>query len=501
MDWSNTPPIDSTDWHARFGGQEWRYTSAGVFLRSAPNTPLRSDGEPRTCRTILSLYGDDIHRASVSHGVPPELIVMTIATETAFARDDNFTGPRTFRWEAGVEVRDVSPPTMGDYSAGPMQTLATAARDVIRRLHLPHDAFAVAPHFATRPAPAPASHPLYDARLNIDIGTAEIKSRLALTGFDPILVAAAYNSGGLRETSSNVWRLRSHGDHLDRASKWFGDACFLLAALRQGAQPESIRVGPADARPTGSSAMPVTLLIEHIPPEDFEEQFNDYVDSDADVEIIPEGGGLNTLRVTYAHADGPGLIPTDPLPAGLSQPDRDGYVICVDRLRVDTRNGKRRTVGVYQAYFNRVAIPNISGWVAERPGPGDNSATGRMAKARIKAGTYPLFTHLGGGRYRTFGHLDPCPLPQTPRPCIGVGDTGARAGILIHCAKGFLWSEGCLNLSASLPNARADIDYQDSISRVLGLIADMKGKLGNRFPTINNRRIEGGWLIITGEPM
>jgi peptidoglycan L-alanyl-D-glutamate endopeptidase CwlK len=61
----------------------------------------------------------------------------------------------------------------------------------------------------------------------------EIASRWKLTGDDPILIAAAYNSGGLRKApTKNRWHLSSHGNHLDRAARWFGDACAVIAALR-----------------------------------------------------------------------------------------------------------------------------------------------------------------------------------------------------------------------------------------------------------------------------
>jgi peptidoglycan L-alanyl-D-glutamate endopeptidase CwlK len=73
---------------------------------------------------------------------------------------------------------------------------------------------------------------LYAGGPNIDIGTAEIRSRMAKTGLDPILIAAAYNAGGIYESEQNEWHLRSAHDHLDRASKWFGDACFILSAFR-----------------------------------------------------------------------------------------------------------------------------------------------------------------------------------------------------------------------------------------------------------------------------
>lgn len=233
INWSATPVVQSVDWTSMFGGQEWRIDARGVYLRARPDVPQRTPGAPTTCQNILSVYGPAIYKASLAYGVPPELIVMTIATETAFARDWDFTGPRTFRWEAHVLVRDVSPQTRGDYSAGPMQTLATTARDVIRRMELDYpDPFAVAPYYPTRPSPAPARNPLYGGDANIDLGTAEIKSAWQKTGSDPILVAAAFNAGGLYRTDQNPWHLRSHNDHLDRAAAWFGDACFVLAPLR-----------------------------------------------------------------------------------------------------------------------------------------------------------------------------------------------------------------------------------------------------------------------------
>jgi peptidoglycan L-alanyl-D-glutamate endopeptidase CwlK len=129
----------------------------------------------------------------------------------------------------------MSPPFKGSYSAGPMQVLATTARELIatkgKAYQLALDREAVAPALRKRPVPAPRTHPLYDAATSIALGTAAIRRQLALTGDDPILVAAAYNSGGLYRSRSNAWRLRSHGDHLDRAARWYGDACAVLAEM------------------------------------------------------------------------------------------------------------------------------------------------------------------------------------------------------------------------------------------------------------------------------
>ncbi|HHY49865.1 MAG TPA: hypothetical protein GYA10_08975, partial [Alphaproteobacteria bacterium] len=116
--------------HRRFGGRAWRWDGEGVH---AEGRLWRTVGEPVTCRAILALHGDAIHAAARRYGVAPALIVMTIATETAAARHAGFTGPATFRWERHVLNRDVAVPFRGSYSAGPMQVLATTARDLIRR--------------------------------------------------------------------------------------------------------------------------------------------------------------------------------------------------------------------------------------------------------------------------------------------------------------------------------------------------------------------------------
>src|SRR5690606_33497523 len=121
----------------------------------------------------------------------PALILMTIATETASARVHGFTGPATFRWEPHVLNRDIAPTFRGTYSAGPMQILATTARDLIATrgadYGLNYASLATAPALRQRPPTVPAALPLYDARTNVDLGAAVIRRQLRLTGNDPIL--------------------------------------------------------------------------------------------------------------------------------------------------------------------------------------------------------------------------------------------------------------------------------------------------------------------------
>jgi peptidoglycan L-alanyl-D-glutamate endopeptidase CwlK len=211
--------VSASDWHARFNGQRWRADAGGVYTKGFDDgrSPMRTDGQPVTMRRIWALLGDAILAASRKHGIPPALIMMVIATETASYRNYGFTGPFTFRWEPGVKVNDVTPNLFGDYSVGPMQILATTARWVIGTQRLDYDAFKTAPVFERRPEP-PQSLPLYDAAANIDIGAAVIRQRWAQSGDDPILVAASYNAGGVYSSDDNPWRIRCYGNHLDRAA-------------------------------------------------------------------------------------------------------------------------------------------------------------------------------------------------------------------------------------------------------------------------------------------
>jgi|GEM_PF-2985908 Soluble lytic murein transglycosylase and related regulatory proteins (some contain LysM/invasin domains) len=229
------PPLSDLElplqFQSRFGGREWCTTPEGVLIRENGKTQLlRTAGEPITCTRIWELYGTIIREVSARHNVPAALIMMTIATETGFARQQNFTGPVTFRWEPGVRVTDLGEPRYGDYSAGPMQTLASTARAIIRMKGLPLDPFAVAPPYERRPEP-PATHPMYDPAISIELGAAVIRDVWDQHNGDPILAAACYNAGGIKESTSNPWRLRCAGDHLDRAARWYGDACAVLAKV------------------------------------------------------------------------------------------------------------------------------------------------------------------------------------------------------------------------------------------------------------------------------
>ena len=198
--------------HSRFGGRVWRYDETGVH---ADGILWRTPGEPVTCRAILDRHAGPILAAARRHGVNPALVVMTVAVETGGLRRDGFTGPRSFRWEAHVVNRDMAPPFSGTYSAGPMQILATTARDLIvthgKPFGLRYDPFRIAPAYRAPPVPPPAQHPLYAAEANIDLGTAAIRRQLRLTGDADLSCTPPKQRRPLRRPRHIHWRLRSHG--------------------------------------------------------------------------------------------------------------------------------------------------------------------------------------------------------------------------------------------------------------------------------------------------
>jgi hypothetical protein len=151
---------------------------------------------------------------------------------------------------------------------------------------------------------------------------------------------------------------------------------------------------------------------------------------------------------------------------------------------------------MYQAYFNGQTL-SISGMTAKCQLPGDNGISGKQLHNCISAGTYPLSTHAGAtGKYSTTRYSTAQSVGARPYPAIRVENTGQRDGILIHCAKGYLWSIGCINLGSQLNNAGDNTDFDDSRKRVIALIDSMRNALGTAFPRSDNEEIPGARLVI-----
>jgi hypothetical protein len=221
-------------------------------------------------------------------------------------------------------------------------------------------------------------------------------------------------------------------------------------------------------------------------------------ESGADAQFASDGAGTFTLTVTYP--DTPPPVPA-PAPTPIPAPQQAGIVLSIKRIRCELRPGMgyARTIGVYQLFLDGNAIAGAQGYCAERQGPGDNTQTGVDNHRRIAAGSYPLFTHADDAKYRTIGYATPGALNQHPWPCLGVEGTGARSGILIHCAAGYLMSVGCINLTSSVTNASTNLNFDDSWNHVVQLINAISANSAN-FPNGNNVRIPQCTLVIEGEP-
>ena len=75
---------------------------------------------------------------------------------------------------------------------------------------------------------------------SIRAGTAYIAQQQSKTGYDPPVVACAYNAGGVyrQDGAENRWRMRQYpigsGAHADRFVAWFND-CFRMYEADGGA--------------------------------------------------------------------------------------------------------------------------------------------------------------------------------------------------------------------------------------------------------------------------
>lgn len=206
-----------TGWHDR-GGRAWRVTPEGIQSRGpAGDVELhRTAGAPRSIRLYLALWGDELVAAATAEGVPLALLLQTVATENGPANvQDSRLEYIQVRREPGY-VDDAQTPHR--ISVGPCHVLISSARTAMGD-------------------PGIDRGWLLTPGNNIRAAARFIARQRGTTGFDPILVAAAYNAGGLYPAPPgsrwhNRWHLRSYGSHLDRAAAWYGDSCRVLLEHR-----------------------------------------------------------------------------------------------------------------------------------------------------------------------------------------------------------------------------------------------------------------------------
>jgi hypothetical protein len=213
-------------WRRKFAGSvSWRLSPTGIGIDDAE--AVGTPGEPATVLRIWGWFGGAILAAATEFSVPVELIVACIAAESAGGVADMNRVVTARRNEPGWTSDDETPSRV---SIGCMQTLISTARAALGQPDLTADDLA-------------------NPSVSIRAGTAVIRGDWLKTGYDPPLVGASYNAGGVLEDASpgNRWRLVCYpahtGAHVDRFVAYFNDA------MRVGrATPGTFGVAPSFAR-------------------------------------------------------------------------------------------------------------------------------------------------------------------------------------------------------------------------------------------------------------
>ena len=198
-------PDDLKILHSRFEGSvRWCVDVDGVHVEDG--SAERTKGEPMTMRRIWASYQEPLTYYADAYDVPVELLLATAATETR-------GNPDAVREEPGYVSDEATPHRV---SPGLCQTLISTAREALRDP-------SVGRAFLLRPEGS------------IQACGAYLASQRRLTAYDPPLVAAAYNAGGLYHdrAPANRWRLRCYplgtGEHVDRFVRWYGDAVAVVS--------------------------------------------------------------------------------------------------------------------------------------------------------------------------------------------------------------------------------------------------------------------------------
>lgn len=178
----------------------WQITPEGISIDQKRQET--SGGEPKTVTNVWQKFKGPIEEWSMKFGVPVELIVATICTESG-------GDPSALRKEPGYASDKQTP---GKISPGLMQTLISTAQRTLGIDGVDRDW-------------------LLKPENSIRAGTAYIASQWTITSFDPPKVACAYNAGDIyyNQSDANRWKMRQYpinsSEHADRFVKWFND-CF-----------------------------------------------------------------------------------------------------------------------------------------------------------------------------------------------------------------------------------------------------------------------------------
>ncbi len=187
------------------GTRRWRLTAEGLLI----DGQRVAAGMPMVARA-WAVHGAAMQRAAQAQRVPVELLLACACTESGGRAD-------AVREEPGYLDDQTTPHRV---SPGLMQTLISTAREALgdprldrARLLEPETSLAAGGAYIRRQA---------------------IQARMP-TGFDPPLVAIAYNAGSLRPAASGPWGLvqtrRADHWHADAFCGFFNDAFTVLRAV------------------------------------------------------------------------------------------------------------------------------------------------------------------------------------------------------------------------------------------------------------------------------
>jgi len=180
----------------------WTITARGISIDG--KEPEYSAGQPKTVARVWNELRQPLLTWSKHYGVPVELIIATICTESGGNLQIKA------REEPGYKSDQETPHRV---SPGIMQTLISTARA----------ALSAGSEIDRAWLEQPAN--------SIQAGTAYIASQSKITHFDPPKVACAYNAGGIYHNDSpkNRWKMRQYpigtDAHVNRYVQWFND-CF-----------------------------------------------------------------------------------------------------------------------------------------------------------------------------------------------------------------------------------------------------------------------------------
>ena len=184
----------------------WALTPDGISIEGKPAEG--SAGDPTTVTRIWRDLRAPLIQWSSSFGVPVELIISTIGTESGGNLHVRA------REEPGYISDEETPHRV---SPGIMQTLISTARTAVGDQGVDRA-------WLEQPANS------------IQAGTAYIASQWKSTHFDPPKVACAYNAGGIHynQSATNRWKMRQYpigtDAHANRFVMWFNDCFKVLRA-------------------------------------------------------------------------------------------------------------------------------------------------------------------------------------------------------------------------------------------------------------------------------